>query len=189
MNEASSAASSLKQVKPRSEIRSRLSSGQAMPTTVSVKQTTANVKVPKLVSLKELLADPKEEKSRPEQLPTVAFTQEQLTEAWMDYAYGIKQKDLDFFSTLSSFLPEIHEDEMAKVTVHNSTQSSDIIKMKPELLSSVRKTLNNYAFDFEITINKTEAKEIAVTPQEKYKKLVEKNPLLEELRKKLELGF
>ena len=47
----------------------------------------------------------------------------------------------------------------------------------------------NFDFDFEIIVNKAEAKVIAITPQEKYAKLVEKNPLLDELRKKLELGF
>ena len=75
------------------------------------------------------------------------------------------------------------------MTVHNSTQSGDVLQLKPELLPYVRKALNNFAFDFEVKVNKTEAKDIAVTPQEKYAKMLEKNPLLDEYRKKLGLGF
>ena len=107
----------------------------------------------------------------------------------MDFAYTMKKSDLDFFSTLSSFLPYIEDDNVVKIVVHNSTQSADINKMKKDLLGHIRKALNNYEFDFIIDLNKTEAKDIAVTPQEKYNKLKDKNPLLDDLRKKLDLGF
>lgn len=106
----------------------------------------------------------------------------------MDFAYTIKNQDLDFFSTLSSFLPEVTEDGI-KVTVHNSTQQGDLFKIKQDLLGAVRKTLQNFDVDFEVVLNKSEAKKIAVTPQEKYAEMVKKNPLLEELRKKMDLGF
>ena len=56
-----------------------------------------------------------------ENLPKDNYTQERLTESWMDFAYTIKKSDLDFFSTLSSFLPIIGEDGLVRVSVHNST--------------------------------------------------------------------
>lgn len=136
-----------------------------------------------------MLAEDKVEEVDINNLPKKSFSQEQLTEVWMEYAYQIKKQDLDFFSTLSSFLPFINSEDNVEVTVHNSTQEADILKMKPELLTYVRKTIQNYDLDFEILVDKAEAKEIAVTPQEKYAKLVEKNPLLDDLRKKLDLGF
>ncbi|MFT6745690.1 MAG: DNA polymerase-3 subunit gamma/tau [Glaciecola sp.] len=160
-----------------------------MPDVVKIKRSVADVRIPALVSLKELMREDKKQEPNAEDLPKDDYSQEKLTEAWMDFAYTIKKTDLDFFSTLSSFLPEVSEKGTVKITVHNSTQSGDILKMKSELLPSVRKTLNNFSFDFEIEVNKSEAKDIAVTPQQKYAKLVEKNALLEEYRKKLGLGF
>jgi len=160
-----------------------------MPTIVKIKRTESDVRIPKLVSLKELLKDDKLKEPSLEDLPKDHYTQEKLTEAWMDFAYTIKKSDLDFFSTLSSFLPVIGEGGVVRVSVHNSTQDGDVTNLKGKLLPYVRKVLNNFSFDFEIVVNKKEAKDIAVTPQEKYAKLVEKNPLLEEYRKKLGLGF
>lgn len=178
-----------KTTKVKTDIRSRVPSGSEMPTTVKVNNRGSDARIPRLVSLQDLLKEDSGETIRTEELPKESYTQEQLTEAWMEYAYSIKSSDLDFFSTLSSFLPVIKTATQVEVTVHNSTQSSDIIKMKPQLLAAVRKVIKNFDFDFEIVINKEEAKEIAVTPQEKFAKMIEKNPLLEKLKNKLELGF
>ena len=145
------------------------------------------MRIPKSVSLKELLTI-KEEKAIEDNLPKDPFDQRQLIEAWMAFAYTVQSSDLDFFSTLSAFQPQLKEGGVV-VEVHNVTQQGDIQKLKPKLLASVRRALNNFDFDFEIVVNQTEAKFIAVTPQDKYKKLVEKNQLLEDLRKKLDLGF
>jgi DNA polymerase-3 subunit gamma/tau len=178
-----------KDVKVKVNVRSRINPDEEMPTVVKIQRKVSDVRIPKLVSLKELLKDEKKDEVRLEDLPKDSFTQEKLTEAWMDFAYSIKKEDLDFFSTLSSFLPVIEKTGGVKIAVHNSTQSGDVEKLKGELLPHVRKSLNNFVFDFDIAINKSEAKNIAVTPQEKYAKLLEKNPLLEEYRKKLGLGL
>jgi DNA polymerase-3 subunit gamma/tau len=160
-----------------------------MPAVVKIKRKTTDVRIPKLVSLKELLHEEKKEELNIEDLPKDNYTQEALIEAWMGYAYTIKKSDLDFFSTLSSFLPVLTDTGIVNVTVHNSTQEGDVTKLKTKLLPYVRKSLNNFKFDFIVLLDKAEAKVIAVTPQEKYAKMVEKNPLLEEYRKKLGLGF
>ena len=159
-----------------------------MPTIVKTTKSQEKRRVSKSISLKEML-EVKEDVPVTEQLPCVPYSETQLVEAWMSFAYQIKSSDLDFFSTLSAFLPKIKEDQSVVVEVHNVTQRGDIQKMKPELLQTIRKTLDNYTVDFEILVNAAEAKFIAVTPQEKFKKLAEKNKHLEELRKKLDLGF
>lgn len=170
-------------------ISSRVKSAEELPEIVKIKRAKADVRIPKLVSLKELMKEDQKEEVDLSDLPKDDFDQAKLTESWMGFAYTIKQADLDFFSTLSSFLPVIEAEGKVVVTVHNSTQDGDITKMKATLLPYVRKVLNNFEFDFEVVVNKREAKDIAVTPQEKYAKLLEKNPLLDEYRKKLGLGF
>ncbi len=160
-----------------------------MPEILKIKRAKASVRIPNLVSLKELMREDKEQELTADELPKEGYTQQKLTEAWMDFAYVIKKNDLDFFSTLSSFLPVLEDSGKIMVTVHNSTQDGDINQMKAQLLPFVRKELNNFEFDFDIFVNKQQAKEVAVTPQEKYAKLVDKNPLLEDYRKKLGLGL
>ena len=156
---------------------------------MKIKRVSSAARITKIASLTDLLKEDVPEVVITGDMPKDYFSQENLTEAWMDFAYSIKKVDLDFFSTLSSFLPHLGVENDVKIVVHNSTQSADITKMKKDLLGHIRKALNNYDFDFIIDVNKAEAKDIAVTPQEKYNKLKEKNPLLDDLRKKLDLGF
>ncbi|WP_407704785.1 hypothetical protein [Tenacibaculum tangerinum] len=55
-------------------------------------------------------------------------------------------------------------------------------KGKPKLLKFLREKLNNYGIQLNIIVNETVEKKFAYTPQEKYDKLKEKNPLIEKLK-------
>lgn len=54
---------------------------------------------------------------------------------------------------------------------------------QPKLLKFLRDKLNNYSIDLKIDVNEVVEKKFAYTPQERYEKLKEKNPMLEDFRK------
>ena len=56
-------------------------------------------------------------------------------------------------------------------------------------MSYLRKNLNNYDINLDITVNEEMEKKYAYTPIEKYEKLKEKNPNLELLRKTFDLDI
>ena len=58
---------------------------------------------------------------------------------------------------------------------------------KIKVLKYIRKTLNNYSIQLKIIVNEKEEKKFAYTPVEKYNKLIEKNPLLRELKDTFQL--
>ena len=60
---------------------------------------------------------------------------------------------------------------------------------KPKLMKHLRADLNNYAITISIIVNKTATKKFAYTPQEKYDKLLEKNPSLAKLRDAFKLDL
>ncbi len=60
---------------------------------------------------------------------------------------------------------------------------------KYDLLGYLRQNLKNYDVDLVIDVNETEVKKYAYTPIEKYQKLKEKNPLIDELRKHFDLDI
>ena len=66
---------------------------------------------------------------------------------------------------------------------------SQLEKGKPKLLRFLREQLNNYGIQLEIIVNETIQKKFVYTPQEKYDKLKEKNPLLEKLKQTFELDL
>jgi DNA polymerase-3 subunit gamma/tau len=51
----------------------------------------------------------------------------------------------------------------------------------------LREALNNYGLQTQIIVNEAAIKKFAYTPQEKYKKLLKKNPLLEKLKNTFKL--
>ena len=72
--------------------------------------------------------------------------------------------------------------------------TSDINKKEledelPELLSYIKTSLKNNLIEIKFNTNNSIKKNILYTPLEKFEKLVELNPSLEKLRKKLDLGY
>ena len=64
-----------------------------------------------------------------------------------------------------------------------------IEKEKPKLIKHLRTALNNYGIQLTITVNEMVEKKFAYTPQEKYNKLLEKNPNLALLKDIFKLDF
>lgn len=101
----------------------------------------------------------------------------------------MKIKDLDLYSTLNANPPILKENYRIELSIYNAAQETDINNKKPELLGYLRKQLNNTLIDLDLVINKANAEKGVYTEKDKYKKLVEKNPKVDELRKKFGLSF
>ena len=56
-----------------------------------------------------------------------------------------------------------------------------------ELMEYLRAKLNNHFVHLEITVNETTVTKFAFTPEEKYEKLREKNPVIDLLRTEFDL--
>lgn len=143
------------------------------------------------LSLKELL-DPnkgqnKQEVKIKEQFEP--FTEDELVDKWRKFAYSVKLKDLDLYSTLSSNDPKLKDNFRIELPIYNSAQEADINNRKAELLSYLRTQLKNTAIDLDLVIDKTKEPKGIFTDADKYKKMVEKNPKIEDLRKRFGLSF
>ena len=62
-------------------------------------------------------------------------------------------------------------------------------RKKGALLKAIRSELNNFKIDLSIEVNEQEVKRYAYTTREKFEKLREKNPLVEELRQTFDLDL
>lgn len=141
-------------------------------------------------SIKNLTAAPEEEKVvNPDQMPKQAFTEEEMQSYWQKYAYGVRARDLEFFGTLTNIPPVLKDNFIIELTVLNVTQEHDVQKHKNELLNYLKQCLNNFSIELNVVVDKTIEVNVAFTPQDKLKRLIEKNPLVEELKNKLDLGF
>lgn len=117
------------------------------------------------------------------------FSQDELDDRWRKFAYSVKLHDLDLYSTLTANKPTLKEGFIVELKIFNSAQEADVNNRKAELLAYLRKQLNNTAIDLEMVIDKEAESKGVYTIQDKYKKLVEKNPHVDTLRKKFDLNF
>lgn len=142
------------------------------------------------LSLKKLL-DPNQGKEAEViiEVKTEPFTQEELVDKWRKFAYSIKMRDLDLYSTLSTNDPILKDNWKIELSIYNSTQEADINNKRVDLLKYLRKQLNNTVLDLDLIIDKSKMPKGVFTEKDKYKKLVEKNPKIDQLRKKFGLSF
>ena len=117
------------------------------------------------------------------------FTQEELDKCWNNY-HNIKLQNKEF--NIASLL-KISKPKKLGNNIGYSV-SSDINKKElevelPKLLEYIRGSLKNDSIEIKVDSNISIKKNIIYTPTEKFKKLVDLNPSLEILRKKLDLDY
>ena len=124
-----------------------------------------------------------------ENLPKEPFTQEELTNHWNLFVNEIEAKgQFNLASILSIDKPKLAEDGVTvKLTFPNATNKVEVERQSYDLMSYLRKSLNNYDINLDINVDEVMEKKYAYTPIEKYEKLKEKNPNIELLRKAFDL--
>lgn len=118
---------------------------------------------------------------------TESFTAEQLAVKWNEYLDLIADRP-NLRSTLSS-VPEISEGHKLLLKIGNSVQEEEIRLVKPELVSWLRRELRNSEIELITRLEKIETERVHFNDSEKLQILVQKNPLLNELKQKFNLDF
>lgn len=119
-------------------------------------------------------------------------SKEALLRAWKRYADEHFSEGLrSLYATLIAEEPVIDAStDTIGFKIHNTVQERDLNEIRTDLLDFLRKTLRNYFLQLQIErIQEEEVKKEFLSEREKYNRLVAKNPLLDELRKQLDLDL
>jgi DNA polymerase-3 subunit gamma/tau len=114
---------------------------------------------------------------------------DQLLRLWNEYADTMQAAGkFQLHTTLTMNPPKLLEDFVIELVIHNPSQEELLQEEKIDMLDWLRKKLNNYKLTL-ITRLEEMAKdpEQVFTNKEKYKKMAEKNPGLDDFRKQLGL--
>lgn len=123
-------------------------------------------------------------------LPEDVFTESALQTAWTTYVKTLENRGKKLLaSNLSTSLPKLIDKSIISLEVPNDTMKQEIIRDQRGLLEFLKKELNNFHLSLTITVNEEEAQKYAFTPQEKFAKLLEKNPNLALLKKEFDLDL
>ena len=115
------------------------------------------------------------------------FTAEQLAEKWAAFLSQLSDRP-NLRSTLSN-VPEITEGNKLLLRIGNSIQEQEIRNIKPELVSWLRKELRNSGIEMTTQLEKVESERMIFSDSEKMQMMMQKNPLLYELKQKFNLDF
>jgi DNA polymerase-3 subunit gamma/tau len=137
----------------------------------------------------ELNQEEKEKAAAPAvEQPKNAFTLEEIEVCWLRYSTLQKTNGKPNYSvTLGGRKPRLLEDTTLEFTVDNLTQAEFINNDKLELLGYLRKELQNYDIQLHVTVVKNDNERKVYTPQDKFKRMAEKNPALSKLRQQFDL--
>ncbi len=116
-----------------------------------------------------------------------SFNQVQLEEAWATYASTIAEGFPNFHSTLTKRKPVLQDDLTIEISIDNKVQENEVNARKQEMLGFLRTRLKNDQISIATRILANAQDQRPYTPQEKYKKMAEKNPDL--IRFKDQLGL
>jgi DNA polymerase-3 subunit gamma/tau len=122
--------------------------------------------------------------------PKTVFTEERLQELWKSYVVLLNTKgERSMASIIGTDIPKLEANFKISFTVPNKLMQDQFKKGRPKLMNFLREKLNNYGIAIDVNLNEAVEKKFAYTPEEKYNKLKEKNPLLEKLRQTFELDL
>jgi DNA polymerase-3 subunit gamma/tau len=122
--------------------------------------------------------------------PKDIFTEETLQALWRSYVDLLNKKgERSIASIIGTDIPTLGADFQISFTVPNKLMQDQFKKGRAKLMNFLREKLNNYGIAITVDLNEAIEKKFAYTPDEKYKKLKEKNPLLEKLRQTFELDL
>jgi DNA polymerase III subunit gamma/tau len=116
------------------------------------------------------------------------FTEKELIEQWKKFANQISNDHPRLFNTLMANKPEIISQTSISFLISNPLQEEALNKIKPELLSHLKRVLNS-DIRLEFCISETFQENNLYLPEDKYQKMVGKNPDLARFRQRFNLDF
>lgn len=118
-----------------------------------------------------------------------AVDPEVFQQRWNEYANKMhKESKITVYTIMKSFPPVLNGAEIV-VQVENMVQLDELKVAKVDILNYLRVVLKNYSLQIKEVMMENIKVRKPYTAQEKYQAMVEKNPALEALRKKLNLGL
>ena len=125
-----------------------------------------------------------------ENLPKEKFTEEEMQAYWNKYIEKLEKDGKKIMaSNLNVDIPRLKNATTIWIESPNEGIKHDIINQQNALLAYLKRKLKNYDLSLHIDVNEETAKKFIFTPQEKYEKLREVNPVIDLLRREFDLDL
>jgi len=138
---------------------------------------------------KSALSEKEKEKEKQEVLSNT-FDNDNLNSAWKEYSSNLEKNGNNSLSSLMEMNePYINDNNNINFKVPSKSNKKELDFEKEKIIKYLKDKLKNGNIILEIIIDKETNKEYYATPQEKFEKLSEINPLLNQFKKDLKLDL
>ncbi|MBB6239727.1 DNA polymerase-3 subunit gamma/tau [Pedobacter sp. AK013] len=119
-----------------------------------------------------------------------AFSYDRLLEVWNAFTQKMKAADkINLFTILNNFAPTLLNPELIEISVESKTQEHLVQQESVELLNFLRNELRNFGVEVTYKLVERKIENRLYGNREKYDYLVNKNPKLDELRRRFNLDI
>lgn len=132
--------------------------------------------------------------NQPEEKPLAAtppkaeeITKELLNQAWTSYAMQLPVKDRALADRMKIILPELRNSKEFSISVDNQLVAELFEEQSKRITTGMASTLNGMVLTMKIEVNKVKIKTHVYDRTKQYEMLATKNPIIEKLRKSLNL--
>lgn len=115
------------------------------------------------------------------------FSQEQLDAVWSEIVNAIPRDQVTYHLALSGSKPLLTENFVIEQRVDNKMQEEALMEHRPEIYQTLRQRLNNNVLQIQVVVSPQAEKAKVYTPVEKYNRMAEINPALNDLKTRFDL--
>lgn len=121
--------------------------------------------------------------------PQIAIEENKLTVSWQKFANGLKEKGkVNLYNLMVKRSPVIKNNNDIELTVDNKVQVEQLQSIKTDLLDFLRCEISNHSLQINTLLSTKETiPQTPFTVQDKFKRMSEKNPTLNELKNRFNL--
>lgn len=124
------------------------------------------------------------------EIGTDYFDEEKMHSVWLQYAEKIQEKAPRLNHVFSVNKPKLINETELLLKLENQNLANAVNSIITELIPFLKKELNNKNISLKIKVEeKPKSEEVPYTNEEKFKKMVESNPALFDLKDQLNLDF
>jgi DNA polymerase-3 subunit gamma/tau len=168
-----------------------------------VEETAVKITIPKLSSgtnspLIPNLNDLEANYSKKEEIQTAVmmgeskleFSSDSMLKFWNAYAEKIKKEGkINIFTIMTANPPVLLDNFLIELLIENKIQEDLLSSEKVELLNYLRVEMKNFSIDFQTKYMEQTQKKRLYTSSDKYQHMLEKNPNLEEFKRRFNLDL
>lgn len=167
-------------------------SAEAQKTTTRPASGTSRISTVSINSLKTTSEKKETEKEAEEKIISgrKEFTKDEFAAAWTEFANKNKAAGkMSLCSILMKRIPVVDENKIINLTVDNEVMEDEINLVKADLIAYLREKLDNGSLQLNLTVEKNNSDNgnKLYTATDKFNRMAEKNPAINDLRKQFDL--